>query len=385
MLYDMLSPQMKRLIGQPAQVGTSAFPRALYREFWIRDSRYNTSNANVPMGKDNWSYIVQPGQPLYPRGRLLVMGGDLILEDIPNPYWHGQPPFAALRLNVVPWQWHGMSEMRPLVQLQDIINNILAGVMDMIKKSVNPVLVAPKNALSENVWNTLDFSMPGARVAFSPISPHKPDWAPSPVVPAYVLQVMQMLDKSMDRSSGVAAITEMLKKKQVPSGDTLDQMRQAQQTPLRLKGRNIEVFLRQLGMMSIPNIFQWYSRKRRVFMLGQAGLAAEDFDFDPDTLVPAGERPEDHVRNFVFNITPGSLLNAQKVEKVMLYMNMRKMGDMSRRQLVKELDLGLDINQLEAEIKAEREEGIAMLPPKGKPAHAAPPKGGGGGGGSLKL
>jgi hypothetical protein len=361
MLYDMLSPQMKRIVGQPTDIGTSAFPKALYREFWFKDYRLNTSNQKVLLGpaSENWGYWVEPGKELYPRGRLIVMGGDVILYDGPNPYWHAKPPFAALRLNVVPWQWQGLSEMKPLVAMQDIINNILAGVMDMVKKAVNPVLVAPKNALSENVWSTLDLSMPGARVAFSPISPHRPEFAPTPALQPFVLQVMQLLDKSMERSSGIGAISDMLKKKQVPAGDTMDQIRQTQQTPIRLKGRNIEVFLRQIGSMSIPNIFQFYSKKRRISVLGEAGTVPEDFDYDPDTMVPGGQKPEDHMRNFVFEIQAGSLLSAQRVEKALLYMNLNARNKISTKSLYNALELDLDYDVEIARIKQE----MAEFPP----------------------
>ena len=370
MVFDALSAQMKRTVGAPATAMDSAYPTALYREFWIKDWTYNESNATVTMGRKNanWSYDVPPGKRLYPRGRLLATGGRQILYDGPNPYWHGLFPFEALRMNVVPWQFLGLSDIGPLIPLQDIVNNILAGVLDMVKKAVNPGFYGPKNAFTEGMWDTIDWSMPGMKAGFNPMTTMKPEFAPAPQLPSFVLQTLQLASKEMDQSSGIAALTEMLKKKQVPSGETLDRIKDAQQTPLRLKGRHIEVFLRNLGTQNISNVFQFYDASRRFTMLGQDGLTFEDFDWDPGSSVPAGMKPEDFARAFTFMIEPGTLLNANRMEQAMMYARLRMLGDLDRKTFFSKLDLGLDVDKVEAGLKREAMEGIPMHPPKGKGA-----------------
>lgn len=369
MIFDNLAPQMKHMVGVAGKLTDSSYPQALYREFWIKDWTYNESNVAVLVGRQNanWSYIVQPSQRLYPRGRLLAMGGEHIMYDGPNPYWHGNFPFDVLRMNVVPWQFMGLSDLGPLLPLQDIVNNILAGVLDMVKKAVNPGFYGPKNAFSESMWDTIDWSMPGMKAGYSAMVSQKPDFAPQPQLPSFVLQTAQMAMREMDQSSGIAALSDAMNKKQVPSGDTIEKIRDAKQTPLRLKGRNIEIFLRNLGSQNIFNIFQFYTAERRMFMLGSEGLTFEDFDWDPDTAVPAGMKPEDHAKSFQFMIQPGSLLNANRMEDAMMYARLRMMGDLDRKTFFKKIDLGIDVEQVEAGLKREAAEGIAMHPPaKGK-------------------
>jgi hypothetical protein len=367
MLYDNLSPAMKRIVGNPARVSNSAFPEAMYREFWIQDWTYNESNVSVLMGeKDrNWSYIVKPGERLYPRGRLLIMGGRAILHDGPNPYWHGKYPFGMLRMNAVPWQLMGLSDLNCMTQLQDIINNILAGVIDMIKKAVNPGFFAPKNAFTEGQWETMDWGMPGMKAAYSQVASQKPDFTQAPNLPSYVMQMMMLAAREMDTSSGIAAVNQAMQKKQVPSGESLDRIKEAQLTPIRLKGRNIEVFLRDLGSQQISNVFQFYDAKRRMFMLGQKGLTFEDFDWDPGSMIPDGARAEDHARRFKFMIEPDSLLNARRVEKAMIMLRLRLMGDMDRKHLYEILDLGYSVEDVEAELKREAQSGVPMHAGKG--------------------
>ena len=367
MLYDNLSPAMKRLIGNPARVSNSTYPESLYREFWIQDWSYNESNANVLMGEKgtNRCYSVKPGERLYPRGRLLIMGGRQIMADVPNPYWHGKYPFGMLRMNAVPWQIMGLSDLNSMVQLQDIINNILAGVIDMIKKATNPGFFAPKNAFTEGQWESMDWGMPGMKAAYSPVAAQKPDFTQAPNLPSYVMQMMMLAAREMDTSSGVSAVNQAMQKKQVPSGESLDRMKEMQLTPIRLKGRNIEVFLRDLGSQQISNIFQFYDAKRRLFLLGQKGLTFEDFDWDPDTMIPGGVNPEDHARRFKFMIEPDSLLNARRFEKAMVMLRLRLMGDMDRKHLFEILDLGYDVEDVEKELKREAQAGVPMHAGKG--------------------
>jgi hypothetical protein len=355
MLWDMLAPQMRRVLGGQQQYQSSVYPMALYRETWFNDFSKNTSNAEVLMGEPgtNWCYKVKPGGDLYPRGRLVIMGGSIILHDGPNPYWHGKFPFSALRLNVVPWQFLGLSEFRSLVPLQDIVNNTIAGIMDAIKKIVNPIFYAPKNAFSDSVWESLDWGMPGAKAAYNQMVSHQPQFGPAPALPAGVFQFLQWICREMDQSSGIAAVTEALKKKQVPAGDTLENIKETQSTPLRLKGRNMEVFLRDLGTMSIFNIFQFYTLKRRMYIAGEAGKTPEDFDWDPGTAVPAGENPEDHARRFAFMVQPGSLLNINRVEKIAAMARLRAVHDIDRRTLLENLDMGLNPDVIEKRLLEE--------------------------------
>lgn len=362
MLYDHLSPAMQRTVGQPPQYTRSVYPMALYREFWLKDWTRNESNRTVLMGEPgtNWCYQVKAGQPLYPRGRLLIMGGREPVYDGPNPYWHASYPFEALRLNVVPWQFLGLSELRPLMPLQDIINNVLAGVLDMVKKAVNPPFYGPKNAFSESMWESLDWGMPGARAGYNPNVPSAPQFGPTPTLPAFVINVLQMAAREMDQSSGVAAVSEAVRKKQVPSGQTLEQVKEIQQTPIRLKGRNIEIFLRSLGRKNIFNIFQFYDAERRMYMLGKDGLTFEDLDWDPGTCVPAGMRPEDFARHFVFLIHPGSLLNVNQVQRAIQAVRLRMMNDISRKGLYGELGLALDVEQEERNLEEEQKRKIGM-------------------------
>lgn len=362
LLWSNLSGAMKRTLSGAPRINASAFPMALYREFWIKDRSINDTRRNIRMGPagTNWSYEVLPGKSLYPRGRLIAMGGREVMYDGPNPYWHGRPPFAMLRLNVVPWNLHGMSDLKAQVDLQDVINQTIAGVINILKKGLNPTFYAPKNALSESLWQQLDVSKPGEKIAYNQQVAHEPKFGSSPQVPPVVMPFLGMLFREMDQTSVAGMLNEALNKKQVPGGDSLDMMKQTKQTPVRLKGRNIEVFLRDLGGMQVVNIMQFYDVRRRIFLLGKDGVSFSDIDWDPGTMVPAGTRSEDHAKQFKFMIQPGSLLNLHRTELIMQAMRLRQMGDMSRKGLYRAIGENVDVELIEKELKEEREQLPAM-------------------------
>lgn len=364
--YRVLSPSAKKLVGGSTQSKYSAFPQALYREFWLKDPSMNTSNRTIKMGKDNWAYEVSPGGRIYPRGRLICMAGREIMHDGPNPYWHGRFPFAMLRLNAAPFSIYGLSELPTQESLEDIINGLTAGILNVVKKAVNPTFMAPKNALSEQVWENFDPANPNARMAFSPSAAHEPKFSAPPQLPSYVLHTLQDMKRELNMSSGISAMSDMAKKKQMPAGDTLDQIRSIQNTPIRLKGRNIEQFIRTAGEMMVPNIFQFYPAGRRFSLFGNEGLVNEDFDWDPGNMVPAGSSREEHAKRFRFQIQEGSLLSFQREEQVNKLIRLRMGGDLDRKTFFKLLNMDLNVDEIEKNLKQERAEGLGAAPPKGR-------------------
>jgi hypothetical protein len=270
-------------------------------------------------------------------------------------------PFAALRLNRVPWQWPGISEFRNQIPLQDVMNNILAGIMDAVKKAVNPPLVAPDNAFGQAVKRNLDPNMPGAKVFYSPASIAPPQYAPAPALPSFVFQTMLYAQQELDAQSGFIDLSSVSRRGIIPAADTMEQMKEGQQTMVRLKVRYIESFLKDIGQQFVPNLFQFYTMKRRIQTLGEEGKTFEDFDYDPGTMIPAGVPAEEHWRQFQFLIQPGSLLKSSRTPQQMLMLNLRRMGDMDRENMLEALDLGGLAESVKKNLQAEGQDFLINL------------------------
>ena len=73
----------------------------------------------------------------------------------------------------------------------------------------------------------------------------------------------------------------------MPSADTIQKYYEALTPEIRQEARQVEAFLRDVSEIIKGNYFQFLSSTKRVQILGDAALSLADFDYDPNTLVPA--------------------------------------------------------------------------------------------------
>lgn len=245
--WNRLAPGMQKLLGQRVTIaepltGHGFFKSVEWQEYWIEDPSINESNNVVtvrdpgtPKDKHNWWYEVQPGQRLYPRKRLVIFAGNSLIYDGPAPYWHGLYPFACLRTNPVFWSFWGLSRYRDLLPVNSAINEVVAGVMDMLKRAINPVMMAKANTVDEESFRKFFYDMPGARMYVRNSTANLATdvrWMETPELPPWILPFLsQVLGVEFDKLAGDLDVMKLGGKEQVPGGDTLEQMRDAQQAP----------------------------------------------------------------------------------------------------------------------------------------------------------
>jgi hypothetical protein len=264
-------------------------------------------------------------------------------------------PFVPIRLKPVPWQFHGVSELRSKIPLQDIVNTILAGTLDMIKKAVNPPLLFPDNAFSDAIKNSLDPNMPNAKIGYNPLAPNPPSWQSPPMLPNYVSNMAMYAQNEMDDDSGLLDMSGLARKKVTPAGDTLAGLKESQQTIMRLRGRYIEIAVSDLGEQMTPNFCQFYTLSRRMWMFGRSGVTSQDvFDANMSSFVPDGRDPVQHAMGFSFEVVSGSLLNLDKNDDRLLAMALRRQGDMDRKTLYSEIDMASLYDNVEKGLESER-------------------------------
>lgn len=372
-----LNPQLKKMLGkrQP-DAKRSRYPKAMLKQFWFRDSSKNETGTSIQVGdkRYNWSYISEPGTLIYPRGRFIVVAGNKVLQDGPNPYWHGMFPFAKLRLIRVPWSPNGASPLEPVAMMSDIVNKINGGLMDMIRAVIEPKLVAPKAAFAQSVWDSMDPGAPGAKVMYNNNTPRPPEYPRPPELPAYVLAMKQDVEKEQDMTSGASAINQTLQKKQVPGGDSLDMIMNSRSIPIRFMGRGLKSFLTDVGTMVTANKMQFETAASRAKKFGVKGLTDADFRPFYGQWIDQGMEPEEFVRQAVFSIRKGSLLAIEKQDEVQAAFVLRKLGDLSRKGLYRKMGIPkAEEERISGELKEEAAEKMAMAGAAGALQH----KGGG--------
>lgn len=356
--WNGLSPQMQRAFGVQTAASTMSarqtFPSLELQEFYVDDPAVNESKYPVLMRhpflsleQHNYWYWVQPGDRLYPRKRLIVFAGRKLMYDGPAPFWHGQYPFACMRLNPVPWSFWGLSKYRDLLPLNEAMNEIVAGVMDAVKIALNPIVVSKANAVPMASWNQFYPGVPGGKLMLMPnANIGDIQYLPDPAIPAYVFQIHQYLSAELDRLSGAMDVAALGKKKQVPGGDTIEQMRDMLNSTTRLEGRYQEVFLRDAGQQAVSNVFQHYTLERRMEILSEQGIMPDE---TLSSMIPANAVQENFWRNFAMTIGQGTLLNSAKDRDKQVAMSLaakglfpiqamyRSMGLPNAAQLLKEL------------------------------------------------
>lgn len=293
---QMMSPaDPLATMGMPRKSGP---PRpgecVLYRVF-LDDRTRNSGPRPIVMGDPgaNWSYTVMPGELLYPQKRLICrINDDLIVYDGPAPYWHGKFPVHRLMLWSLPWFFLGISQLRTLKPLQNAVNDSIQQQRLGIRRWVEQSVVYNKSATGNNFMALFDIRKPAGKYGVTGTATRLEDVVkaldgPDPQILLQNAALFETLCQKFESLSGTANLESLMQLRQMPGADTIQKYFEALTPEIRDEGRNIEVFLRELSPQILYNTFQFMDSARRVHLLGDAGIALEDFDFDPDMLVPA--------------------------------------------------------------------------------------------------
>jgi hypothetical protein len=182
----------------------------------------------------------------------------------------------------------------------------------------------PKSAL-----DALDTRVAGVKMHYNPAAgePFKLLDGPNPQVFKIYSDLIEFFKAEMEDTGGTRGVTALAQMGQMPSADTMERYMEALSPILRLRSRNMEIALSELAELLKVGFFQWYSAPRRIELLGKDGLTREDFDYDPGTMVPAGDgsrmdRAMEHHKLFSFHVAPNSWLNVSHTTQKMFYLQL---------------------------------------------------------------
>jgi hypothetical protein len=369
-LFEQLNSGWKRIMGGSEQSSVrSKYPEAEVCEFWMNDDTISEAGQTIWMGpgdgksKDSapWGYWVKPGEKLYPRGRLVIRSNKVTLYDEPNPYYHRKRPFVLMGLHSVPWQQYALSVLKPWMDTNDVMNQIMQGLLLAVKRALNPALMASRSAIHPDALKLVNGEKPGARLSYNSNAITGPTWQQPPNIGNYSIPVLERLTRSMKENSGTDAVNQALGKKQVPGGDTLEKINFSKTTPIRFKAGNVETGVNEVGELWTATALQFYDAARRVECLGLDGLTKDDIDDRPGSLIPEGVNSESHVRKFGFECEQGSLFGFQRQDRIQIAAGLRKNRDLSRRKFfaLGLPDWNIDLDENDAEL-AEEAKQMAM-------------------------
>lgn len=339
---------------------------------YIKDDSINTGLQPMKMGRPgtNWEYTVpnlgwedpagvggkagESESRLYPRGRLIVCTQDAVCEDGPNPYWHGMFPIVRFTLEPLPWTILGSSIVGDLIPLQNALNEALRGLEDGMAQWIRRGVIADRSSIAKTTLEAIDTRKAGMRAYLNNnVAGQGFQVVDGPQFPTWYMDFIQYLKNEMDEIAGTKGLQEVNKLKQMPSADTLQKYMESLSPLLRVRARSMEGSLGELAEMLKVGFFQYYDQQRRFEIIGPNGLVVEDFDFDPDNMVPQGEldpetqrptqtrseRAEHHHANFKFNVAPNTFLNVSHSEQKMLILQMFRENIMDPWTLWEAMDM----------------------------------------------
>jgi hypothetical protein len=261
---------------------------------------------------------------------------------------------VKITLDPWPWTWMGKPPLIDLLTMQDELHRLLRGVSDHNQKVFRPDLIADKNALSRSAMSAIDTRKSGLKLRTNPVAGKAAELQyAQPLDPSVQASIIDLRDE-MDKIAGTRDMQQFMNLGQIPSTETIEKIMEAMSPAIRMRSRVLEASLRQFAMMTLSNVFQFYTLEDRLAILGEQGMTYEDVDNDPGTMIPAymtiederaGKNVDRHIRakwflkQFSYDIAPGSLLSASEVTMKLLYIQLFRAGIMDVWSLYERLGI----------------------------------------------
>jgi len=258
----------------------------------------------IPVGEKYGSPVVRKAGRedclLYPNRRLIIAVGTDMLGVIVNPdpqtqaspYWHAKVPLFQLRADDWAWNFLGFPLTRYGQSLEKASVEMWRGMVDAMNARLSPPRAFDRNSQAAALAQTINTRIPNQVVGLdmslvplaNQISPLLPfQWYE---YPAHYLQAQQMLTGMIKDQMGVADAQALARARQLPSGDSVEKLMEQLGPLVKDQSRNMEESIRAGGEQWKACFFQFYTASRRMQLVGPDGLADEDFDYRPGTLIP---------------------------------------------------------------------------------------------------
>lgn len=211
----------------------------------------------------------------YPLGKVVQAIPDLkvILNVDGNPYSDGEKPYVRFIDTIRPRQFYGEGEVGALIETQDMINQTLATIYDHQKLMVNPVWIIDNDSGVDPEMITNQIGLIVQKNRGSQVSREQ-----APPIPPQLFEFYNLLQNLGNTQSGVHDITQGRKPVGITAAEAISTMQEAAQTRIRLKERNMQVSLQQIGRLVVSRFLQFY-RTPRIVKLTGAKQWPEYFEF----------------------------------------------------------------------------------------------------------
>lgn len=266
--------------------------KLLYIEIYFRD--YSTELEEVEEEEEddggNTTVVTKKVEKMkYPKGRRVIVAGDVLLSDQENPYDDGKFPFINLNCYDIPGEFWGMGEVEQIMSPTNTVNVLTNSIVESAEITSNPIWILDKNC---GVAKDSLTNRKGLVVRKNPGTEVRRDSPPT--LPAYLQGIIDVLKADIENISGVYDVTRGEKPTGITAAAAIQALNEQAQGRIKLKVQNLEFFLAEVGGMWLSRIQQFWVTKRDVMVMGIDykptfySIDKDDVDGDFDIKIVAG-------------------------------------------------------------------------------------------------
>jgi hypothetical protein len=333
-----------RIKTNKATVSQDPYPVCDIFYTWVRDNAVNETGNEITMGPSgaHYSYIVKPGEKLFPYKRLIISSTRGIIYDGPPLYFNCHVPIVPFKFEHVAGEFLGINIIRDGRRLEESNNNLLRSFEDaVVGKRQPPMGISdklPKDIRAKLRVNT--------RLLIGKIFEYSPQYLKEAIIPllppeffnieAGSIELLRFNQEMSDYLMGTADSSILTKLNQMPAADTQEAFLRSLGTLATDHARGFEQSMIRLAKIWLYFAPQVYTTERVIVKLGADGII-KAMDFDPNSLVPSendpsyanlsyAQRLQQHIRNFSIYAAPNSLQERMSQTNKLTILQLVKMG-----------------------------------------------------------
>ena len=206
----------------------------------------------------------------YPNGKLITLlpNQKIRLQCVHSPYKHGYKPFVKFLDTVVPREFWGEGESKVLMPTQRMINKSLSNLFQYYTMMSNPIWINEEDSgiTPDQITNQIAAVLtcrPGKGQAI------RRDFAPA--MPPGLTALYELLMSQAESATGLTEVSQGRKPPGVSAAAAIETLQDAAQTRLRLKERNMQNSLQQMGTQMVGLMLQFYNEPRVIRIIGDEG------------------------------------------------------------------------------------------------------------------
>jgi len=194
----------------------------------------------------------------WPNGRVTTIANGVLLDDKANPLRRdGSFLFTHFADYAKPGLFWGMGEIQQLLKPQDSLNKIICQIIDILNYCANPSLMI-QGRLQTDIQSITNRPGNIYHVGKDAIVKYLEGAAVSPAL----FQLIDVFRTLIDIISGVHDITQGRRPTGITAGRAIMALQDAAQTRMRLKIRNLESAIEDMGGQVVEQIQQNYTDQR---------------------------------------------------------------------------------------------------------------------------